>query len=126
MSGTTNYWDEDENIRWQPDVDYVMKADGLLPSTDAKADGWNDKERSSKRKRTTDGTPDEYQYNEFDKENRFTAHNRRPETPAQDRLHRKRTEDARQHQEQDRERQCTKHGSRARECNERSRWQRNG
>lgn len=61
------YWDEDENIRWQPDVDYVMKADGLYTLDGRKADGWNDKERSSKRKRSTDRTPDEYRYNEFDK-----------------------------------------------------------
>jgi len=38
-----DYYDSEEDIRWQSDVDYVMKADGLYTLTGRKADGWNDK-----------------------------------------------------------------------------------
>ena len=54
-----NDWDNDtydseEDIRWQSDVDYIMKADGLYTLAGKKADGWNDKndkkENSNKRR----------------------------------------------------------------------------
>jgi hypothetical protein len=45
-----DYYDSEEDIRWQSDVDYVMKADGLYTLTGRKADGWNDRE---KREETT-------------------------------------------------------------------------
>jgi len=38
-----DYYDSEEDIRWQSDVDYVMKADGLFTMDGRKADGWNDK-----------------------------------------------------------------------------------
>lgn len=38
-----DYYDSEEDIRWQSDVDYVMKADGLYTMDGRKADGWNDK-----------------------------------------------------------------------------------
>lgn len=38
-----DYYDGTEDIRWQSDVDYVMKADGLYTLDGRKADGWNDK-----------------------------------------------------------------------------------
>jgi phage shock protein PspC (stress-responsive transcriptional regulator) len=42
-------WDNDyydsEDIRWQSDVDYVMKPDGLYTLDGRKADGWNDREK---------------------------------------------------------------------------------
>jgi hypothetical protein len=38
-----DYYDGEQNIRWQSDVDYLMKEDGLYTLTGRKADGWNDK-----------------------------------------------------------------------------------
>ena len=40
-------WDGEEDIRWQSDVDYIMKEDGLYTLTGRKADGWNDKNAAS-------------------------------------------------------------------------------
>jgi hypothetical protein len=53
-----DYYDSEEDIRWQSDVDYVMKADGLYTLDGRKADGWNDREKkkSTNNKRT-------YRYN---------------------------------------------------------------
>ena len=42
------YYDSEEDIRWQSDVDYIMKADGLYTLTGKKADGWNDKNKSKR------------------------------------------------------------------------------
>ena len=51
-----DYYEPNEDIRWQSDVDYIMKADGLYTLTGKKADGWNDKtekkERTNKNSRT--------------------------------------------------------------------------
>jgi phage shock protein PspC (stress-responsive transcriptional regulator) len=59
-------WDGEENIRWQSDVDYVMKEDGLYTLTGRKADGWNDKKRSQVNTSRNDNG-DAYRYNEYDK-----------------------------------------------------------
>jgi phage shock protein PspC (stress-responsive transcriptional regulator) len=63
-----DYYDGEQNIRWQSDVDYIMKADGLYTLDDRKADGSNDK-RTKKEKwgntTNTDGSGnDNYRYNE--------------------------------------------------------------
>jgi phage shock protein PspC (stress-responsive transcriptional regulator) len=65
-----DYYDLEENIRWQSDVDYVMKADGLYTLDGRKADGWNDKKKAkSKTRVTTNGATiesdndDNYRYN---------------------------------------------------------------
>ena len=63
-----DYYDGEQNIRWQSDVDYIMKEDGLYTIDGRKADGWNDRESRSKtrsRDRNTGG--DGYRYDEFDK-----------------------------------------------------------
>ncbi len=59
--GSKNWddWDNDyiefeENEKWQTDVDYIMKADGLYTLTGKRADGWNDK-KNSKVKITKNG-----------------------------------------------------------------------
>ncbi|MGG9963911.1 PspC domain-containing protein [Ferruginibacter sp. SUN106] len=40
-----DYYDNDnENSRWQSDVDYIMKVDGLYTLDGRKADGWNDRD----------------------------------------------------------------------------------
>ncbi len=53
-----DYYDSEEDIRWQSDVDYVMKADGLYTMDGRKADGWNDK--AAKKQRNNSRT---YRYN---------------------------------------------------------------
>lgn len=59
-------WDSEENIRWQSDVDYIMKEDGLYTLTGRKADGWNDRKRSQPNyNRSNNG--DGYRYNDYDK-----------------------------------------------------------
>jgi len=45
-----DYYDSEEDIRWQSDVDYVMKADGLYTLDGRKADGWNDRNNNRKNK----------------------------------------------------------------------------
>jgi phage shock protein PspC (stress-responsive transcriptional regulator) len=60
------YYDSEENIRWQSGVDYIMKPDGLYTLDGRKADGWNDREKPSKRGRNRN-TNDGYRYDEFDK-----------------------------------------------------------
>jgi phage shock protein PspC (stress-responsive transcriptional regulator) len=73
--GTRNWdrdWDNDfytseQNIRWQPDVDYIMKADGLYTTDGRKADGSNDKKSNSKRDRRNINNDDNYRYNDYDK-----------------------------------------------------------
>ena len=69
-----NDWDNDvydseEDIRWQSDVDYVMKADGLYTIDGRKADGWNDKKRNNRNNSDfqRDDNGDNYRYNEYDK-----------------------------------------------------------
>ncbi|MEI9955355.1 MAG: PspC domain-containing protein [Ferruginibacter sp.] len=52
-----DYYDGTQDIKWQSDVDYVMKADGLYTLSGRKADGWNDREdeyqnRKSKKRGT--------------------------------------------------------------------------
>ena len=59
-----DYYDSEEDIRWQSDVDYIMKEDGLYTLDGRKADGWNDKRNSSVRERSNN---DNYRYNEFDR-----------------------------------------------------------
>jgi phage shock protein PspC (stress-responsive transcriptional regulator) len=76
-----DYYDGDEDIRWQSDVDYIMKADGLYTLDGRKADGWNDK--TKKRSKTgvtinvnTDGTvteDDNYRYNSGDPMNKIDS-----------------------------------------------------
>ena len=64
-----DYYDGEQNIRWQSDVDYIMKEDGLYTLDGRKADGWNDREGSSikkSRNRISTGG-DGYRYDEFDK-----------------------------------------------------------
>lgn len=64
-----DYYDGEQNIRWQSDVDYIMKEDGLYTLDGRKADGWNDREGSSikkNRNRISTGG-DGYRYDEFDK-----------------------------------------------------------
>jgi hypothetical protein len=68
-----NDWDNDiydseEDIRWQSDVDYVMKADGLYTLDGRKADGWNDRNRNSRnRDNQRNYNGDNYRYNDYDK-----------------------------------------------------------
>jgi hypothetical protein len=81
-----DYYDGDESIRWQPEVDYIMKADGLYTLDGRKADGSNDRANSRVRIRNgsidvrsgssrthigPDGITvtdeDNYRYNEYDK-----------------------------------------------------------
>ena len=59
-----DFYDSEEDIRWQIDVDYVMKADGLYTMEGRKADGWNDKKKVS---RNNNYQRDNYRYNEYDK-----------------------------------------------------------
>jgi phage shock protein PspC (stress-responsive transcriptional regulator) len=64
-----DYYDSDEDIRWQPEVDYIMKADGLYTLEGKKADGWNDRKsdnKKNKRQYRSDNT-DGYRYNEYDR-----------------------------------------------------------
>jgi phage shock protein PspC (stress-responsive transcriptional regulator) len=65
-----DYYDSDEDIRWQPEVDYIMKADGLYTLEGKKADGWNDRKadtKKAKRNYRSDNTDDGYRYNEYDR-----------------------------------------------------------
>jgi phage shock protein PspC (stress-responsive transcriptional regulator) len=64
------YYDSEEDIRWQPEVDYVMKEDGLYTLEGKKADGWNDRKtdlKKSKRNYRSDNNDDGYRYNEYDR-----------------------------------------------------------
>ncbi len=62
------YYDWEDNIRWQSDVDYIMKEDGLYTLDGRKADGWNDRQKESRRNRSrSNSDEDGYRYNEFDK-----------------------------------------------------------
>jgi phage shock protein PspC (stress-responsive transcriptional regulator) len=62
------YYDSEEDMRWQSDVDYIMKADGLYTLTGKKADGWNDKKQNSNRYNSQfNNNNDKYRYNEYDK-----------------------------------------------------------
>lgn len=54
-----DYYDSEEDIRWQSDVDYVMKADGLYTMDGRKADGWNDK---GNRKQRSNSNNRSYRY----------------------------------------------------------------
>jgi phage shock protein PspC (stress-responsive transcriptional regulator) len=63
-----NYYD-DNDTRWQSDVDYIMKEDGLYTIEGKKADGWNDRKsdnKKNKRQYRSDNT-DGYRYNEYDR-----------------------------------------------------------
>ena len=55
-----DYYDGEQNIRWQSDVDYIMKEDGLYTLTGRKADGWNDK---NNRKQNSNNSKRSYRYN---------------------------------------------------------------
>ncbi len=73
-----DYYDSEEDIRWQSDVDYVMKADGLYTLDGRKADGWNDKKKTKGKTRVgTDGTViesgDNYRYNSGEPMNRIDS-----------------------------------------------------
>ncbi|MEY2917076.1 MAG: hypothetical protein RIS73_790 [Bacteroidota bacterium] len=63
------YYDSEEDMRWQSDVDYIMKADGLYTLTGKKADGWNDKKQNSNmyNSQFNNNNNDKYRYNEYDK-----------------------------------------------------------
>jgi phage shock protein C len=60
-------YDTEEDIRWQSDVDYVMKADGLYTLDGRKADGWNDKKKTNRNNSSDRSSNDTYRYNEYDK-----------------------------------------------------------
>ncbi|MEI7734793.1 MAG: PspC domain-containing protein [Ferruginibacter sp.] len=60
-------YDTEEDIRWQSDVDYVMKADGLYTLDGRKADGWNDKKKNNRNGSNNNTNDDNYRYNEYDK-----------------------------------------------------------
>ena len=55
-----DYYDSEEDIRWQSDVDYIMKADGLYTLAGRKADGWNDRDN---RKENQNKNNRNYRYN---------------------------------------------------------------
>jgi phage shock protein PspC (stress-responsive transcriptional regulator) len=64
------YYDLEEDIRWQPEVDYIMKTDGLYTLEGKKADGWNDRKSNwekNRRNYRTDNNDDGYRYNEYDR-----------------------------------------------------------
>lgn len=54
-----DYYDGDQGLKWQTDVDYIMKEDGLYTLTGRKADGWNDREE----RRRNNKSRDNYRYN---------------------------------------------------------------
>ncbi len=58
-----DYYDGDQEIKWQADVDYIMKADGLYTLTGRKADGWNDREE---RRRSNNKNRNNYRYNNIE------------------------------------------------------------
>ncbi len=60
-----DYYDSEEDIRWQSDVDYIMKADGLYTLDGRKANGWDDKYKNKRNRNNNSG--DDYRYNEYDK-----------------------------------------------------------
>ena len=61
------YYDSEEDIRWQSDVDYIMKEDGLYTLDGRRADGWNDRQNNSKTNiRNRRNAGDGYRYDEFD------------------------------------------------------------
>lgn len=80
-----DYYDGEQSIRWQSDVDYIMKEDGLYNLNGKKADGWNDKNETKVRIRKgsidvksggtkthigPDGitvTEEGYRYNDYDR-----------------------------------------------------------
>jgi phage shock protein PspC (stress-responsive transcriptional regulator) len=59
-------WTYEEDMRWQSDVDYVMKADGLYTVDGKKADGWSDDNRNRTKRNYNEDTY-RYNYNEYDK-----------------------------------------------------------
>jgi phage shock protein PspC (stress-responsive transcriptional regulator) len=71
-----DYYDWEENIRWQSDVDYIMKEDGLYTLDGRKADGWNDKKKSRRNVNTNSGTvveDDNYRYNNGEPMNKLDS-----------------------------------------------------
>lgn len=56
-----DYYDGEQSIRWQSDVDYIMKEDGLYTLDGRRADGWNDR-KQSKKSESSDNS-DTYRYN---------------------------------------------------------------
>lgn len=58
-----DYYNGEQSIRWQSDVDYKMEKDGLYTLDGRKADGWNDKKPSKNRKGNSWGDGDTYRYN---------------------------------------------------------------
>ncbi len=60
-----DYYDSEEDIRWQSDVDYIMKADGLYTMDGRKANGWDDKYKNKRNRNNS--SSDDYRYNEYDK-----------------------------------------------------------
>lgn len=61
-----DYYDSEEDIRWQSDVDYIMKTDGLYTLDGRRADGWNDRDNGKKKDRNSNNGKG-YRYDEFDK-----------------------------------------------------------
>lgn len=58
-----DYYDGEQDIRWQSDVDYTMKEDGLYTLDGRKADGWNDNRKQKKTSGTNADEDDNYRYN---------------------------------------------------------------
>jgi len=71
-----DYYDGEENIRWQSDVDYIMKEDGLYTLDGRKADGWNDKKKPRRNVNINSGTvvdDDNYRYNNGEPMNKLDS-----------------------------------------------------
>lgn len=57
-----DYYDSEEDIRWQSDVDYIMKKDGLYTLDGRKADGWNDRPKSKRKSGNFSADDENYRY----------------------------------------------------------------
>ncbi len=67
-SWDNDYYDTDEDTRWEKEVDYIMKADGLYTLKGKKANGMNDREEElNKRRNYNRNNEDNYRYNDYDK-----------------------------------------------------------
>ena len=52
-----DYYNSDDDIRWEADVDYEMKADGLYTLTGKKADGNDKREKTNNTRRKNSSVP---------------------------------------------------------------------
>ncbi len=67
-SWDNDYYEPDEDTRWEKEVDYIMKADGLYTLKGKKANGFNDREEEyNNRKNNNRNIEDNYRYNDYDK-----------------------------------------------------------